>query len=225
MDENAKKAKQRPVDRLGTRELLITTALRLFAERGVFGVSLRAVGEAAAQRNTAAVHYHFGDRDTLLSAALDRVLAAIREPVEYEDARRLGLVIRPPATPLHHAVGRAFLPLMTLPLRHPDWGEAGARLLARVLLGEVAALARELEAKSVGDTDVLISELSPLLPHIPLPLLRSRLDFATVNVVCGLTATTYLNAIAPTEHEISPTNELAGLLLEYIAAGLAAPTA
>lgn len=208
-----------------TRELLVTKALELFAERGLVGVSLRAVGEAAGQRNTAAVHYHFGDREALLDAALDRVILAIREPVDHEQARALGLSIGDPKTPLHGVVGRAFLPILTLPLRCPDWGEAGARLLARVVLGEAAVLARGLEAKTLGDTAELIAILSHLLPHVSQPLLKTRLDFATVSVVCGLAATAYLSAIAPTEPEPSPPSDLADLLLDYVSAGLAAPVA
>ncbi|MEV0038015.1 TetR family transcriptional regulator, partial [Streptomyces sp. NPDC050804] len=43
-----------------TRELILVTAERLFAEHGVFAVSNRQVSEAAGQGNNAAVGYHFG---------------------------------------------------------------------------------------------------------------------------------------------------------------------
>lgn len=49
---------------------LILAAERLFAERGVEGVSLRQVNQAANQKNTAAAHYHFGSRDGLVNAVL-----------------------------------------------------------------------------------------------------------------------------------------------------------
>lgn len=218
-------AKPRGSDSNATRELLVTTALRLFAEQGVVGVSLRAVGDAANQRNTAAVHYHFGNRETLLAAALDRVLAAVREPVGFDDARRLGIAIGKPASPLHDAVGRAFLGILTLPLRYPEWGEDGARLLARVLLGEAASMAVELETKTMGDTADMIAELSPLLPGIPASLLRARLEFATVNVVCGLTASAYLAALAKAKFKSFRPQDLVGPLIDYISAGLAAPRA
>ncbi|MEX1008996.1 MAG: TetR/AcrR family transcriptional regulator [Acidimicrobiia bacterium] len=51
-----------------TRERLILLAERMFAERGIEGASLRAIGEAAGQRNKTAVQYHFGDRAALVSA-------------------------------------------------------------------------------------------------------------------------------------------------------------
>lgn len=206
-----------------TRELLVVKALELFAEKGLVGVSLRAVGEAAGQRNTAAVHHHFGDREALLEAALDRVLAAVREPVDHAEARALGLQIGEPATPLHAATGYAFLPVLTLPARYPEWGMAGACLLARIVLGEAAALARDLETKTLGDTAELVAMLAPLLPHVPETVLRVRLDFATVSIVCGLTATAYLSAVAPVNPPAIPPSAQASLLLDYVTAGLAAP--
>ncbi|WP_146087235.1 TetR/AcrR family transcriptional regulator [Thermomonospora echinospora] len=55
-----------------TRELILDAAERLMAERGVHGVSLNEINTAAGQRNTAALHYHFGGRDGLLRAILRR---------------------------------------------------------------------------------------------------------------------------------------------------------
>ncbi len=41
-------------------------ARRLFAERGVDGVTVRDIAEAAGQRNHGAVSYHFGSKETLV---------------------------------------------------------------------------------------------------------------------------------------------------------------
>ncbi|MGO4759077.1 TetR family transcriptional regulator, partial [Streptomyces sp. 2MCAF27] len=51
-----------------TRELILTAAERLFAERGVYAVSNRQVSEAAGQGNNAAVGYHFGTKADLVRA-------------------------------------------------------------------------------------------------------------------------------------------------------------
>lgn len=58
---------------------LIAAAERLFAERGVDGVSLREINVAAGQRNTTALQYHFGDRAGLLRAVLARHRPGIEE--------------------------------------------------------------------------------------------------------------------------------------------------
>jgi AcrR family transcriptional regulator len=49
-----------------TRELLMLTAERLFAERGFEAVPLREIGREAEQRNPAVTQYHFGTRDELV---------------------------------------------------------------------------------------------------------------------------------------------------------------
>jgi AcrR family transcriptional regulator len=64
---------------------LIILAERMFAERGIEGASLRAIGEAAGQRNKTAVQYHFGDRAALVAA-----IYAYRS--ERLDARRAVLL-------------------------------------------------------------------------------------------------------------------------------------
>jgi AcrR family transcriptional regulator len=61
----------RKVESFGQGETaLILAAERLFAERGVDGVSLRQINQAADHRNTAAAHYHFGSKDGLVQAVL-----------------------------------------------------------------------------------------------------------------------------------------------------------
>lgn len=54
-----------------TREIIIITAERLFAERGIEGVSLREIGSEAGQSNSVAVQYHFKDRAGLIAAILE----------------------------------------------------------------------------------------------------------------------------------------------------------
>lgn len=58
------------VDRGSTRALLTATAERLFAEKGIEGVSLRAISAAAGQANNVAVQYHFTDRRGLITAVI-----------------------------------------------------------------------------------------------------------------------------------------------------------
>ena len=139
-----------------TRELLVRTAERLIAERGVDGVSLREVAAAAGQRNTAAVRYHFGDREGLVGAVFEFRLPGINErrlalldqiraegllddPCRLVEAYALPLV-EEAARPNSHYVG--FLNRLSHHNRtsHPFWqiaptltdsAEAVLRLLAR----------------------------------------------------------------------------------------------
>ncbi len=90
-----------------TREHILDVAEQLWGERGVSNVSLREIRLAAGARNTAAVHFHFGDRDGLLDALIDRHVSrigdrqrdlweAIVADAQTDDPRRLvELLVRP----------------------------------------------------------------------------------------------------------------------------------
>ncbi len=56
------------------RRSILDAALELFAANGIAATSLREIRLAAGQGNAGALHYHFGDKDGLLQALLDREL-------------------------------------------------------------------------------------------------------------------------------------------------------
>jgi AcrR family transcriptional regulator len=60
------------------RQHILETAERLFAERGVESVSLNEINRAAGQKNTSALHYHFGNRQGLLYAIMDQHVDELR---------------------------------------------------------------------------------------------------------------------------------------------------
>jgi AcrR family transcriptional regulator len=68
-----------------TRERLLRSGERLFAERGIDGVTVREINQLAGQRNSSALHYHFGSREGLLA----EIRAQHREPIE---ARRIAML-------------------------------------------------------------------------------------------------------------------------------------
>lgn len=67
------------MDIASTKEQLLAAAERLFAEYGIAAVSSRQIALAAAQRNQSAIHYHFGTKDDLIRALLDRRVSEINE--------------------------------------------------------------------------------------------------------------------------------------------------
>lgn len=79
-----------PPDASDTRQKLLDAAARAFAEDGVFNASLVEITRKADQRNRGALHYHFGSRDGVLCAVLERHVAflARREGELLEKAAR-----------------------------------------------------------------------------------------------------------------------------------------
>ena len=55
-------------DARDSRERLILAAERLFGERGIDGVSLREINQAAGQKNASGLQYHFGTKTDLVAA-------------------------------------------------------------------------------------------------------------------------------------------------------------
>lgn len=95
----------RPKD-LGKRQAILEAAKRLFLEQGYQGVSMDQIAGAASVSKLT-VYSHFGDKETLFSAAI----AAKCQEVLPDD-----LFVRPPEGPLREqlrAIGHAFFALIT----------------------------------------------------------------------------------------------------------------
>ncbi|MFJ7213385.1 TetR/AcrR family transcriptional regulator [Amycolatopsis sp. NPDC098790] len=90
-----------------TRESILVTAERLFAEHGVQVVSNRHISEAAGQGNNAAVNYHFGTKVDLVRAIvrrhaerMERLRAELVEEIEGDGDLRdwVACLVRPSTT-------------------------------------------------------------------------------------------------------------------------------
>lgn len=103
-----------PLD--GTRGRLISAAEKLFAERGIDGVSLREINRASGARNAVAVQYHFEGRSGVVRAIIAKhrpAVEALRHELldEYEAAGAddlwalSGCLVRPLAAKLNDPDG------------------------------------------------------------------------------------------------------------------------
>ncbi|MGB3621742.1 TetR/AcrR family transcriptional regulator [Ketobacter sp. MCCC 1A13808] len=61
-----------------TREKLILVAIRMFAEQGFSGVSMRTINSAAGTKNSSAVHYHFGNKMGIIEAIMEKLNFQLR---------------------------------------------------------------------------------------------------------------------------------------------------
>jgi AcrR family transcriptional regulator len=151
------------------RSALIATAERLFAERGLEGVSLRDVSAAAGQRNHSAAQYHFGGRDGLIAAVVDARMSIINERrhvrfAAISDAGRDG--------DLRSLVEVLVAPTVEVVHESDGWY---ARFLSRVRWEPVAWQALMALPVSSSFTEVL-RRIDRAIGHLPRPLRRHRLD-------------------------------------------------
>ena len=80
-----------PAPTRSTRDLLLDTAERLYAERGLAQVSNRQIAEAAGQANNSVVAYHVGTKADLVAALASAVVPFLTVPFE-RSAQRRGLL-------------------------------------------------------------------------------------------------------------------------------------
>jgi len=203
-----------------TPSRLVAAAERLFAEGGEEATSLRAVTRAALS-SAAAVHYHFGGRDGLLRAVLDRHLNGRQE-------RRLKLLNRAierygdevPVAVLLTAVVRPDLELLEKLRKHRV---QVARFLGRSFALRSPAVAEHLDRQFQVLADRVLPLLAAAVPGTPVPELRQRLRLVTDSIAM-------IYATAPDRGQPGPLgtddlDEQVRRLVAFSAAGMAAPPA
>lgn len=168
-----------PLDASETREKLLDAATRAFAEHGVLNASLLDITRQAGQRNRGALHYHFGSRDGVLCAVLDRHVdfLARREGELLEQAR---------ATPESDVA--AVVEAIVRPAA--ELAESGWR--GRCCLLIIAGLAEEDPSDRSAEVEDVLDRtggnevygvLAGRLVGVPEPILRERLALVTVFIL------------------------------------------
>ena len=144
------------------------TAERLFAERGLDGVSLRQIGVAAGNGNHSAVQYHFGSKDQLVRAIFEYRLPHLHE-------RRRLLMERHQPDDLRSTLEAYVLPIL-------EQGEQrGSHYLGFVAMLQQHGdphLFDSSPAELRAATQQYREQLSALLISIPEPLRSHRLSEA-----------------------------------------------
>jgi AcrR family transcriptional regulator len=129
-----------------TRQAILDAAARLFAERGIDAVSLNEINNAAGQRNASSLHYHFGSRDGLLHALLQRHVPLIA-------AQRRTMLDGAAGEPLDRArVGAVAFVQPMADLLLGDWRD---RAFVRI-----AADIRTDPARSTAEVDAIVGDTS-----------------------------------------------------------------
>ena len=159
-----------------TRERLLDEAERLFARSSIAGVTTRQIVEAAQQRNTSAVTYHFGSREGLLLELLSRRGG----PVDARrGALRAGLDEAPSVQRLVSCLAEPYCDLL-----HTEEGRSYLRIVAQ-LRGRFAAWRVESDSATSLHLSSILDEIEQR-PNLSAPLRRERV----VALIMVLTATT-----------------------------------
>ena len=165
-----------------TRELLMVTAERMFAERGVHGVSLREIGLASGQKNNMVIPYHFGDRDGLVAA----IYRYRSEALDEQRRQLLAAVDKRGEGNSVEALLRVLLKPHTDTIDDPDNHFLG--LLARLLLdlGSMAAIEPGKEMPEMGAHHEIRDRIRGLLPELTTRRFNARYDLLFDLAILGM---------------------------------------
>lgn len=198
-----------------TKTRILDAAARLFAARGLEGVSLRAV-TAEAGVNLAAVNYHFGSKEALLRELVRRFFAAVRE------AQLAALDALPADATVAQIVAAYAAPVFALFDAHrgQEWGtlwmlaasgSGERREGGRGMYGMPFAGGGEVARRYAG-------ALARAMPHLPPDELRWRLERTTALLMANQGK--YLSA---SYAGVEPEQGERAWLLTFLAGALAAP--
>lgn len=205
-----------------TRERLLYEAMRLFAREGMNAVSLRRVVAAAGAANLSALHYHFGNRESVVEEVTN-MLQALLEP---RCCARLDALAGQPYT-LRDVVEAAFGPMIEM-LTEPGLGRDAVCFIGRLgwdFGDKGQTLSAGLHRRILGLT---LERLQVLLPEVPLETLQFRLILSMNALYYGISYRSYLRRspfgpmeIAERGNEARERREF----MDYLEAGLRNPGA
>ena len=197
------------------KERILDAAEREFAAHGFHGASLRSVTRDAGV-NVASIHYHFGSKEALLRATLERIV----RPVNEERLRQLDGVLALEQVPSVESILTAFIrPDLELIAGLGDRGAIMARFSGRsytepeeVVSRIIADLFSEVGAR-------FLAALSLAVPEVSEEELRWRLR-------CVVAIITYLLAAQGTARALFDPTDIESANARFVAfaaAGLRAP--
>lgn len=168
---------------VATAEALIDAAESLFARDGIEGASLRAVMRDASA-DPGAVHYHFGNREQLAAAVLDRVLVPL-------NARRLQLLTEAE----NQCEGPIPLVLLLEALIRPDIesgvmlrgrGAGRPRLIGAMYISPALFVAERVEDQFRPVANRFMPHFAAALPHLPGELISWRIRWCVFGLLGAL---------------------------------------
>lgn len=147
-------------------------ALKLFAERGIDGVTVRQIAEAAGQKNHAALTYHFGSKEALIREIIVDGARAI-------DERRNAALDRSIAVGGPQSVVEVMEILVETSVDPdpPAWGECYNRFIVGLQLSNRALFMDALAGRWNSGYQRCLDEVRRLMSHVPAELLNQRLVF------------------------------------------------
>lgn len=163
-----------------TRQNILLTALDLYAQRGLEGVSMRTISAESGTRNSAAAHYHFGNR----LGVLEGVVTLITDHTRPRFEAGFDAIERDPKPTLRGIVKAMTTPYLSLVVA-PEWGRSALRFMAHLHADNTPEVVQLLNTHFRPDIERIEIQLHRVLPQLPRNTLRVRLAFTFVSLIHG----------------------------------------
>ena len=204
-----------------TKDIILDTAERRFAEEGFAATSLRAIIKEA-DVNTAAVHYHFGSKEDLIQAVIARRV----EPLNRERLEALGALeaaFAPAPAPLERIVEAFLGPVMRIHHDSPEGADIFRRLVGRVAMDASIEQRSRITSlfEQVGQR--FVAALKPVLPHLDDEDLFWRLHFMVGAMSFAISMPHGEKCPGNLTSPGGSTEELNERLVRFVVGGLGAP--
>lgn len=204
-----------------TKLKILNTAETLFAENGVANTSLRNITQAASV-NLAAVNYHFGSKDELVSQVFLRRL----EPMNDKRLKRLELLLAGTKEPELKAVLRAFIepPLEMSRASAGDQGAVFIKLIGRTYTEPSEKIHELIRSTHKAVIDAYKPVFHVCLPELPSDVLHWRLHFMVGVLAYAMAGSDTMRLISSGQvNETVDITELSEQLISFVSSGLSGP--
>ena len=167
---------------MATRAKLVRAAERLFAERGIDAVSLNEVQRAAGQKNKSALQYHFGTKERLVEAILEKHVPGIelRRHAWLDDLEASGrLEVR--------ELMKALVVPVFEKLDDPDGGADYVAIFAQLVGSPTTSVLSNGAVRANRGADRLMRLLERVCPELPRAVRAPRYLLVTELLFHGIT--------------------------------------
>ena len=197
---------------------MLDVAEQLFAQKGIDMVSIREIVLASGQANPSAARYHFGTREALIGALLERRIRAINIlRVQRLDA----LEASGEAADVHALISLAVGTLGDI-VRTEPWGGNYVRVAAQALFSPQLHLRSLIDPEAWAGHNRLNAKLRALLPDLPEAVFRERIRIFSYEAIYSVARWVQSHG-AVTGRNRQKFDAMLRTTRDFLAAGIAAP--
>jgi AcrR family transcriptional regulator len=207
-------------NRIDTREMLLVTAMRLFAEHGLDRISLKTISDAVGNRNKSAVGYHFENKQGLIHAVLRRLESDLAPQMSSRITACERELDRGTKLALADVVVGLLEPVLLL-YATTAYGRDAIRVLARMMHDPVEDIPPDLRKQCNVLTERAVAVLHRILPEKPLREMQLHVHHTIMAAVNGLAMQQRFIERGESRWSRAPLSEIFLSYAGFVAGGLA----